>query len=105
MVRRAAWSQLIGRSGGGDDDRLEDLVLAVAGADQGGDVAIGESMGAADNGVDERGEVGGHLSVVEHGPPDCGGQVTRRVSEMGQQALPFPAHAAAPPTSWAPGPS
>src|SRR5215207_89471 len=79
----------IGRSGGGNNDLLEDLVLAVAGADQGGDVAVGESMGAADNGVDERGEVGGDLSVVEHGPPDCGGQVTRRVSETGQQALPF----------------
>jgi hypothetical protein len=31
----------IGRFGGGDDDRLEDLVLAVAGTDQGSNVAVG----------------------------------------------------------------
>jgi hypothetical protein len=34
-----------------------------AGADQGGDVGVGESMGGTGDGVDERGEVGGHSAL------------------------------------------
>ena len=72
MARRAAWTRRSAAPLAATMTALEDLALAVAGADQGSDVAVGCSLGVADDGVDERGKVGGHLMVVEHGPPDCG---------------------------------